>query len=212
MTALAGLALMENGVARDAPAISRAREVVVELARRLGSNLRPRAGDLVSREVPARAARRSRRAHSDAWGSRLAGGDQEGIWTYTVPRKAARARGHARADRGAASAARPHGGTFSSRGRGTTQIRSSHFWASGRRAGTDSTRISRWNRSITTFVRHSSEDGRWGYRLGMPGTDSMSCAGLMGLAIAASRPSLAERQTARRGERRWPPTPRSSPH
>ena len=33
--------------------------------------------------------------------------------------------------------------------------------------------------------------------LGMPGTDSMSCAGLMGLAIAASRPGLAERQTAR---------------
>ena len=32
MTALAGLALMENGVAHNAPAISRARKVVVELA------------------------------------------------------------------------------------------------------------------------------------------------------------------------------------
>ena len=31
----------------------------------------------------------------------------------------------------------------------------------------------------------------------MNGKDSMSCAGLMGLTIAASRPSLAERQTAR---------------
>jgi VWFA-related protein len=41
------------------------------------------------------------------------------------------------------------------------------------------------------------EDGRWGYRVGMPGSNAMSCAGLMGLAMAAARPSLAERQTAR---------------
>ena len=37
----------------------------------------------------------------------------------------------------------------------------------------------------------------------------MSCAGLMGLAIAASRPSLAERQTARRAERHWLRIPHS---
>src|SRR5205823_6014938 len=33
--------------------------------------------------------------------------------------------------------------------------------------------------------------------MGREGSPAMSCAGLMGLAIAAARPSLAERQTAR---------------
>src|SRR5262249_52419049 len=52
--------------------------------------------------------------------------------------------------------------------------------------------------SIDQHCRSSQVDeGRWGYRLGMGGGDAMTCAGLMGLAIAAARPSLAERQTAR---------------
>ncbi len=47
------------------------------------------------------------------------------------------------------------------------------------------------------FRSSQLSDGRWGYRLGQGGSEAMSCAGLMGLAIAAARPSLAERQTAR---------------
>ena len=56
------------------------------------------------------------------------------------------------------------------------------------------------------FRSSQLRDGRWGYRIGMNGKDSMTCAGLMGLTIAASRPSLAERQTARvRGDARRRP-------
>ena len=93
----------------------------------------------------------------------------------------------------------PEGGTrrqfFAGQGdNSNTQFALLGLWAAGRH-GYDS------DEALESIDRHfrSSQlrDGRWGYRLGMPGTDSMTCAGLMGLAIAASRPSLAERQTAR---------------
>ena len=76
-----------------------------------------------------------------------------------------------------------------------TQFALLGLWAAGRH-GFDSDLAAGIDRSATS-ARRSSADGRWGYRLDMPGSDAMSCAGLMGLAIAASRPSLAERQTAR---------------
>ena len=50
---------------------------------------------------------------------------------------------------------------------------------------------------MATSARRSSTMAAGAIGSDMPGTDAMSCAGLMGLAIAASRPSLAERQTAR---------------
>ena len=155
MTALAGLALMENGVARDAPAISRAREVVVELAPASDQTY-----DLALAILFLARCQQGRRGEADALiqtlGRRLAGGDHEGIWTYTVPRSGQEPRAGPepiaprRAPQGGAA------GTCSSRVRETTRTRSSHFWASGRRAGMDSTRTSRWNRSITTFARRSS--------------------------------------------------------
>src|SRR5262249_25023208 len=47
------------------------------------------------------------------------------------------------------------------------------------------------------FRSTRDDEGRWGYTPGEAGRDAMTCAGLMGLAIAAARPALAERQTAR---------------
>ncbi len=86
MTALAGLALLENGVARDAPLISRARKVVVELARDSDQTY-----DLALAILFLARCQQGSRGEADALiqtlGRRLAGGDQEGIWTYTVPRK-----------------------------------------------------------------------------------------------------------------------------
>ena len=65
MTALAGLALLENGVARDCAEIGKARELVAELARAVGSNVRPRAGDPVPGTMSARTSRGVRRLDPD---------------------------------------------------------------------------------------------------------------------------------------------------
>jgi hypothetical protein len=75
-----------------------------------------------------------------------------------------------------------------------TQFALLGIWAAGRHGFEP-------DESLEAIDRHfrSSQlsDGHWGYRPGTPAKESMTCAGLMGLAIAAARPSLAERQTAR---------------
>jgi len=57
--------------------------------------------------------------------------------------------------------------------------------------------MSRSARLIATSAGTPNDDGRWGYSPGDESRNAMTCAGLMGLAIAAARPELAERQTAR---------------
>jgi Ca-activated chloride channel family protein len=195
MTALAGLALMENGAARDATAISRAREVVVELAQSSDQTY-----DLALAILFLARCQQGRRGDTDAiiqtLGRRLAGGDLEGIWTYTVPQSEQMTEtAPNRSRRGEGRRAARRNLFFAGQGdNSNTQFALLGLWAAGRH-GCDSDGALE---SIDQHFRSSQlRDGRWGYRLGMPGTDSMSCAGLMGLAIAASRPSLAERQTAR---------------
>src|SRR5262249_57946771 len=67
-------------------------------------------------------------------------------------------------------------------------------WAAGRH-GCDPTA------PLTAIDGHFRQtrlaDGGWGYTPNEPSRNSMTCAGLMGLAIASARPELAERQTAR---------------
>jgi VWFA-related protein len=195
MTALAGLALMENGVARDESPISRAREVVVELAQSSDQTY-----DLALAILFLARCQQGRRGNTDALiqtlGRRLAGGDLEGIWTYTVPQSEQMTEtAPSRSRRGEGRRAARRNLFFAGQGdNSNTQFALLGLWAAGRH-GFDSDGALE---SIDQHFRSSQRrDGRWGYRLGMPGTDSMSCAGLMGLAIAASRPSLAERQTAR---------------
>ena len=84
MTALAGLALMENGIAHNSPAIKRARAVVVELAADSDQTY-----DLALAILFLARCQQGRRGEADpliqALGRKLARGDHEGIWTYTVP-------------------------------------------------------------------------------------------------------------------------------
>jgi Ca-activated chloride channel family protein len=195
MTALAGLALLENGVGRDAPPISRAREVIVELA---GDS--DQTYDLALAILFLARCQQGSRGEADsliqALGSRLAAGDQEGIWTYTVPAKGQEPEGTpGRSRRGERRKAVRRNLFFAGQGdNSNTQFALLGLWAAGRH-GLDSDQPLE---SIDHHFRSSQiQNGRWAYRPGMPGTDSMTCAGLMGLAIAASRPSLAERQTAR---------------
>ena len=140
-------------------------------------------------------------------GRRLAAGDHEGIWTYTVPRGESESevsQTRSRRGEGRKSARRPR----LNPGQGdnsNTQFALLGLWAAGRH-GYDSDHALA---SIDEHFRSTQlDDGRWGYRLGMSGTESMSCAGLMGLAIAASRSSLAERRPPGLEERLWQPIPR----
>ena len=129
-------------------------------------------------------------------GQRLGQGDHSGIWDYSVPREleeptpaAARPRSGERRKNRRVNRVNSGGGDNSN-----TQFALLGLWAAGRHGFDSDANLE----SIDGHFRSTQlDDGRWGYRTGMEGTDAMSCAGLMGLAIAASRPSLAERQTAR---------------
>jgi VWFA-related protein len=195
LTALAGLALMENGVARNAPEINRARRVVEQLGRESDQTY-----DLALAILFLARCQQGRHGEADqliqTLGRRLAQGDHDGIWDYSVPLQprdsksvSGRPRGVARRELGRRR--QPMGGPGDN---SNTQFALLGLWAAGRH-GFDSDAALE---AIDGHFRSSQQsDGRWGYKVGFPGTEAMSCAGLMGLAIAASRPSLAERQTAR---------------
>ena len=131
--------------------------------------------------------------------SRLEGGGQGGCWTYTVPVKSDRqAAGIGPGDRGRCGE-RPRGKRGKPRpdwvgDNSNTQFALLGLWAAGRHGFDPDEALE----SIDGHFRSTQHrDGRWGYRRERRVPDAMSCAGLMGLAIAAARPGLAERQTAR---------------
>lgn len=184
ITALAGLALLENGVERENPVVSRAAESVVALA--------PRSNQTYDLALAilflARVQPESRGPH-DALirrlGRRLVDGESEGMWGYFVPiasdEEAGGRRGRRRAGFGPAD-------------NSNTQFALLGAWAASRHEFDA-------NDALAAIDRHfrgsQLADGRWGYRPGMGGAEAMTCAGLMGLALASARPELAERQTAR---------------
>jgi VWFA-related protein len=194
MTALAGLALLENGVAPTDPAIGRASEVVKAMARRSELTYDVSLAILFLARV-----QQGQSGPNDVLIRRLArrleAGSNDGIWNYTLPAVAdeetgetfsstpARTRNQSRRPR------RPGDGDNSN-----TQFALLGIWAAGRH-GFDS------NPALEEIDRHfrttSDEVGRWGYKPGEGARNAMTCAGLMGLSIAAARPALAERQTAR---------------
>jgi len=195
VTALAGLALLENGVGVDDSAIARAREVVETLARRSDQTY-----DLTLAILFLARAQQGRRGGADSLiqvlAHRLAGGDQEGMWTYQVPVGDSESPpSRSRAGRAERRKTARRFAMFPSVGdNSNTQFALLGLWAAGRHGFDPDASLE----SIDQHFRSSQlADGRWGYRLGTGGADAMTCAGLMGLAIAAARPSLAERQTAR---------------
>jgi VWFA-related protein len=195
VTALAGLALLENRVAGDDSSIQRARAVVEALARRSDQTY-----DLALAILFLARQQKERRGEADplilALARRLAAGDRGGIWTYTVPQEGSETGGSRRRSRGDSARPRwPRQPVFLGPGdHSNTQFALLGLWAAGRHGFDPDAALE----SIEDHFRSSQlDDGRWGYRPGMPGSEAMSCAGLMGLAIAAARPSLAERQTAR---------------
>src|SRR5262249_48674887 len=75
-----------------------------------------------------------------------------------------------------------------------TQFALLGLWAAGRHGFDPDAALE----SIDDHFRSSQlDDGRWGYRPGMSGSEAMSCAGLMGLASGAAPPGPARRQTGR---------------
>jgi VWFA-related protein len=195
VTALAGLALLENGVARDASEITKARAVVSKLARESDQTY-----DVVLAILFLARAQQGSRGEEDALirslGHRLSLGDHGGSWDYNVPREQAESRvTSGRSRRTEARKATRRSQPFWIQGdNSNTQFALLGLWAAGRHGFDPDESLE----SIDNHFRSTQlDDGHWGYRLGMPGSEAMSCAGLMGLAIAASRPSLAERQTAR---------------
>jgi VWFA-related protein len=196
MTALAGLALLENGVDSTDPAIDKATEVVRRLAARSDQTYDLALAILfLSRVAPG-----SRGPHDDLiqrLGRRLAGGGPKGLWTYNVPLDTSETGATARAPAGASKRRdlRPLFRMQRNDGdNSNTQFALLGIWAAGRH-GFDS------NDALEAIDIHFRETqnfpGRWGYRPGMGGSNAMTCAGLMGLAIAAARPKQAERLSAR---------------
>ncbi|MGP0068167.1 MAG: VWA domain-containing protein [Isosphaeraceae bacterium] len=195
VTALAGLALMENGVAPDGPSIKRAREVVVSLASNSGQTY-----DLTLAILFLARQQKGRRGEADPLigelAARLSVGNHGGIWDYNVPQQARETDPYpSRSRRGSDRSRNPRRMVNSGSGdHSNTQFALLGLWAAGRH-GFDP------DADLESIDRHFRDtqlrDGRWGYRPGMGGADAMTCAGLMGLAIASARPSLAEHQTAR---------------
>jgi VWFA-related protein len=192
ITALAGLALMENGVDRADPVVAGASEAIRSLA--LQSN---QTYDIALAILfLARVQPETRGPNDDLicrLAARLAGGEHGGMWDYTVPldqgddlpesvRKQERPKRRIRI--------RPQSNGDNS----NTQFALLGIWAAGRH-GFDA------NDALEAIDAHFREtqdrNGRWGYKPGMGGADAMTCAGLMGLAISAARPKVAERLSAR---------------
>lgn len=192
ITALAGLALLENGVERDDPAIHEAQAVVRELAPASNQTYDIALAILfLARIQPG-----SQGPNDDLiqrLGRRLAAGQcQPGMWAYLVPSMPAESGGgRSRTTRQRLVQALIGGGPGDN---SNTQFALLGLWAASRHGADVNGALA----AIDAHFRDSqADDGRWGYQLGGGGSQAMNCAGLIGLAIAASRPERAERETAR---------------
>ncbi len=192
ITALAGLALLENGVERKDPSIVGATRAVVSMAQTSNQTY-----DLALAILfLARVQSASRGEHDDLiklLARRLAAGEANGMWTYTVPLSSGdeKETGSRRMLKGGT---RKRKAPVAPGDNSNTQFALLGIWGGGRH-GFDSDGALE---AIDTHFRESQNpDGRWGYVPGRESGEAMTCAGLMGLAIAAARPSQAERLSAR---------------
>ncbi|HWE39582.1 MAG TPA: hypothetical protein VG406_23740, partial [Isosphaeraceae bacterium] len=221
VTALAGLALLENGVARDDEVIRKANEVVHDLALRSNQTYDISLAILFLARVE-QGARGPNDELIRRLGYRLSLGETEGMWSYLLPKEDERTYQlrqryygtrrrqiygtrrdgapdpNAGADQGqdAADQAPPKQTKRRLGGPGdnsNTQFALLGIWAASRHGFDADETLA----DIERHFRDSQEgDGGWGYNLRGGGSPAMTCAGLIGLAIAASRPELAARETA----------------
>jgi VWFA-related protein len=219
ITALAGLALLENGVPRDDPVIRKADEVVHELAIRSNQTYDISLAILFLARVQ-QGARGPNDELIRRLGYRLSLGETEGMWSYLVPKENERSyqlreryygtrrrqlygskpdgAAAPRADGAQGDADQPPPKEKKQRLGGpgdnsNTQFALLGIWAASRH-GLDADETLA---DIDRHFRDSQEaDGTWGYNVRGGGSPAMSCAGLIGLAIAASRPELAAKETA----------------
>ena len=195
ITALAGLALLENGADRLDPAVSSAEETIKVLAIRSNQTYDLALAILFLARVQGPGSgdgHGKNEALIRRLASRLDSGDQGGMWSYTVPFDA-----REESDEDKKTRRRRTSGEHRIQAAGdnsNTQFALLGMWAAGRH-GFDP------NEALESIDGHfrstENQDGHWGYLPNQWGTESMTCAGLMGLAIGAARPHLAERQTAR---------------
>ncbi len=189
ITALAGLALLENGVASNDPAIVKAEAVVKEVA--VSSD---QTYDLTLAILFLARVQKGTIGPNDALIRRLAerldAGNHDGMWTYKVP-----VRTTTRTERQTRQGSRKRGRFLAREGdNSNTQFALLGIWAAGRHGFDPNDALE----AIDEHFRGSQESqGHWGYMPGDKPGDAMTCAGLMALAITAARPALAERQTAR---------------
>jgi VWFA-related protein len=191
VTALAGLAFLENGLDREDPSVRAASKIVRALAQESTQTYDLALAILfLAREQPDFPGPNDETINVLA--RRLANGQREtGMWTYFVPNDSFRG-GKRRRDsaeiQGIDDALR--GGDNSN-----TQFALLGIWAAGRHGFDPNTAL----QGIEQHFRSTQgDDGRWLYTTNWhESTPAMNCAALMGLAISAARPEKAERQTAR---------------
>lgn len=184
MTALAGLALLENGVPAEDEALVRAGTVVRELSASSDQSYDLSLAILFLSRVQG-TTRGERDGLIDRLASRLEAGHVEGLWSYKVPMNPRQ------------SGAGPGGmrnGFLEAGDHSNTQFALLGIWAGGRHGFESDAALEALDGHFRQTV---NRDGGWGYRPGMGSTPAMTCAGLMALSIAAARPSLAERLSAR---------------
>ena len=189
MTALAGLALLENGVEPEDKAIANALEAVRLMARDSNQTYDVSLAILFLARV-----QKGQTGPNDALiqtlATRLTNGSHDGIWDYKIPLN-----GRATETRTTRRARRATVRSISRQGdNSNTQFALLGVWAAGRHGSDSNVALEDVDRHFRSSV---NDDGRWGYNPGDGSRPSMTCAGLMGLAIASARPALAERQTAR---------------
>ncbi len=188
MTSLVGLALLENGVEANDHSIATALEAVRALARNSDQTYDISLAILFLARV-----RKGQTGPNDALirklATRLANGSHGGLWDYQVPLT-----GDTEDDGSSRRTRRSSRNPPTSGDNSNTQFALLGIWAAGRH-GSDSNATLE---DVDTHFRSTvNDDGRWGYKPGEGSRPSMTCAGLMGLAIASARPALAERQTAK---------------
>lgn len=190
MTALCGLALLENGVDRDDEAVTRAEGVIRELAMTSDQSY-----DLSLAILFLSRVRKTGQGDDDPLigriTRRLDAGNVDGSWSYRVPIDDSYERG------GLTGSRSPGGRPRFATGPGdnsNTQFALLGIWAGGRQGFDSDETLEALDEHFRSSV---NRDGGWGYRPGIGSTPPMTCAGLMALSIASSRPTLAERLSSR---------------